>query len=287
VAEELILHIAETATRRTGIASIAMAGGVALNSLANARLLRLTGNRLFVQPAAGDSGAALGAALWQSVAVEGARRPAAFVNPYLGETWAGRVENELREIGVRNYRRYDEFDELAVEVAGLLAKNMVIGWMQGRFEWGPRSLGARSILASPCSQDMKRIVNEKIKFREPFRPFAPAVLEAYASEYFDIESRVDRSAPANFMLSVSDVKNSRKHEIPAVTHADGTARVQIVRSEVNPRFHALITRLYYPVIAVVFHDLRLHYCITAARGQLWGWCWGGGGSRVVWWVWWG
>jgi carbamoyltransferase len=272
VAEELILHIAETATRRTGISAIALAGGVALNSLANSRLLKLTGDKLFVQPAAGDSGAALGAALWQSVAVEGASRPAAFVNPYLGETWAGRVENELREIGVRNYRTYDDFDELTIEVAGLLAKNMVIGWMQGRFEWGPRSLGARSILASPCSQHMKRIVNEKIKFREPFRPFAPAVLEAYASAYFDIDSNVDRSAPVNFMLSVSNVNQLKRHEIPAVTHADGTARVQIVRPEVNQRFHALISAFHKitgtPVLLNTSFNLRGEPIVNSPRDAL-------------------
>lgn len=272
VTEELILHIAETATRRTGIASIALAGGVALNSLANARLLALTGNRLFVQPAAGDSGAALGAALWQSVAVEGASRPAAFSNPYLGESWAGRVESELREIGVRTYQRYDDFDELAVEVAGLLAKNIVIGWMQGRFEWGARALGARSILANPCSQDMKRVVNEKIKLREPFRPFAPAVLESYASKYFDIDSSIDCSEPANFMLAVFNVKDLMKDRIPAVTHVDGTARVQIVRREVSPRFHTLISAFHkitgIPVLLNTSFNLRGEPIVNSPRDAL-------------------
>jgi carbamoyltransferase len=130
--------------------------------------------------------------------------------------------------------------DLVQYVAQLLADGGVVGWFQGRSEWGARALGSRSILADPTRPNMKKIVNEKIKFREPFRPFAPAVVVERAHEFFDLNGCADPSAPENFMLLVCAVREQAKEHIPAVTHVDGTARVQVVRSEINPLFHALI-----------------------------------------------
>lgn len=125
----------------------------------------------------------------------------------------------------------------------MLSEGAVIGWFQGRSEWGPRALGARSILADPTRPNIKAIVNEKIKFRELFRPFAPSVLAEKAAEYFDIPGVPSPSGPENFMLQVCPVRESAREKLPAITHVDGTARVQTVRRDVNPLYYALIEEL--------------------------------------------
>src|SRR5205823_3392316 len=132
--------------------------------------------------------------------------------------------------------------QLAHRVAGALSQGQVIGWFQGRSEWGPRALGNRSILADPRRAEMKEIVNTKIKFREPFRPFAPAVLSDCADRLFELPAAGEY--PSRFMLAVVPVRSSQQDSIPAVTHADGSARVQVVRPETNPTFHRLITEFH-------------------------------------------
>ncbi|MBF0284694.1 MAG: hypothetical protein HQL51_09565 [Magnetococcales bacterium] len=250
--EEVILHMASKAVARTGVKNLCLAGGVALNSLANGRIQRELGLPLFVQPAAGDAGGAWGAAAHHHHHVLGhpRREPArsALAGAALGRAFS---PEELRAaLGASGFHRVESFPDdaaLVEETARRLAQGAVIGWFQGRSEWGPRALGQRSILADPTRPDMQRIVNERIKFREPFRPFAPAVPAERAAEFFAMPPAVETWRPESFMLAVHRVRPEMRSRLPAVAHADGTARVQAVHREVNPLFHQLLT---------AFGDLR-------------------------------
>jgi carbamoyltransferase len=240
VTEEVILALARAAHRETGLRRLCMAGGCALNSVANGRILRETPfEALYVHPAAGDGGAAVGAALYGYHQLLG--KPRAFVMEHAawGEAHGPDVTAQfLRDQGIP-FERFDDEDRLIDRVVDRLQAGHVIGWSQGRFEWGPRALGHRSILADPRRADMKDIVNTKIKFREPFRPFAPSVLAERASEFFGLPDAA-RHYPARFMLYVVDVKPAHHATLPAITHVDGTGRLQTVRRDTNPRYHALI-----------------------------------------------
>jgi carbamoyltransferase len=209
--------------------------------VANSRILRETPfEELYIQPAAGDGGGAVGAALYGYHAVLG--RPRAFVMEHAAwgqEHAAAAVEGFLRA-GNIPYERLEHEDELVARVVDRLTEGKVVGWSQGRFEWGPRALGHRSILADPRQADMKDIVNTKIKFREPFRPFAPSALVERAEEYFALPDAA-RHYPARFMLYVVDVKEDKRALVPAITHVDGTGRLQTVRRDTNPRYHRLIS----------------------------------------------
>jgi carbamoyltransferase len=240
VTEEILLKMARHAYRETGLKSLCMAGGVALNSVANGRILRETPfEEIYIQPAAGDGGGAIGAALFAYHMVLG--RPRAFVleHAYWGaEHGAGDIEKFLSETGV-HFRRFEHEERLVEWVVDRLVEGEVVGWFQGRFEWGPRALGHRSILADPRRRDMKDIVNTKIKFREPFRPFAPSVLVERAEDYFALPE-AERHYPARFMLYVVEVREGKRDRIPAVTHVDGTGRLQTVREDLAPRYYRLI-----------------------------------------------
>jgi carbamoyltransferase len=240
VIEDALLTMAREAHRETGLTRLCMAGGVALNSVANGRIMRETPfEELYIQPSAGDGGAALGAALFGYHAILGQPRRFVMKHAYLGEEHdAGKVESFLRQSGI-GYRRRDNEDQLIADIVDRLLQGKVVGWSQGRFEWGPRALGNRSILADPRCPEMKDIVNTKIKFREPFRPFAPAVLSEYCASYFDLPNKMS-SYPARFMLYVVDVKSDKQSLVPATTHVDGTARLQTVEERDNPRFYRLI-----------------------------------------------
>ena len=240
VTEEVLLKMAHCAFIETGAKNLCMAGGVALNSVANGRILRETPfEQIYIQPAAGDGGGAIGAALYAHHMVLGQPRSFVLEHAYWGEEHpAENIESFLQEKGIR-YQRLEKEDKLIEQVIDRLQKGQVVGWFQGRFEWGPRALGNRSILADPRRAEMKDIVNVKIKFREPFRPFAPSVLAERAGEYFQLLDS-PRHYPARFMLYVVDVKNAKRDLIPAVTHVDGTARLQTVTKEVNPRYYQLI-----------------------------------------------
>src|SRR5215468_2517090 len=200
VVEEIVLRMAGYAHRRTGLSRLCMAGGVALNSVANGRVLREAPfEELYVQPAAGDSGGALGAALWGYHAVLG--RPRGFVMEHAswGQSYErSEIEASLKGAGAA-YTAFDDEDRLLDYVVERLEQGKVAGWFQGRFEWGPRALGHRSILADPRRADMKDLVNVKIKYREPFRPFAPSVPVGRAEEYFALLD-AGRHYPARFML---------------------------------------------------------------------------------------
>ncbi len=240
VTEEILLTMARALQRETGLRKLCMAGGVALNSVANGRILRETPfDEVYVQPSAGDGGGAIGAALYAYHTVLGKPRQFVMEHAYWGEEHPLDVsERFLRQENIP-YERIDDEERLIERVVDRLQGGKVVGWSQGRFEWGPRALGNRSILADPRRPDMKDIVNTKIKFREPFRPFAPSVLVERAEEYF-VLSEAARHYPARFMLYVVDVRGEKQAIIPAVTHVDGTGRLQTVSKEVSPRYYKLI-----------------------------------------------
>src|SRR5260370_174664 len=223
------------------IITLRVAGGVALNSLANGRRIREGGYNLFVHPAAGDAGNAIGAAASYYPRTAKQPRMQGFASPYLGSPLdAAEVDAAVAKSGFDAVTTCSSDEQLADHVAGLLAGGAVIGWVQGQAEWGPRALGARSILADATNPAMKRIVNERVKFRELFRPFAPAVTAEAASQYFDFEPNLAAGAPEDYMLAVHPVLAREKSVIPALTPAHGSARGQIVTSASNPTFHALL-----------------------------------------------
>lgn len=235
ITEEVMLKIAAEAKRLTGSKYLCLAGGVALNCKANGKILRTKlFEDIFIQPAAGDAGGALGAALAVWHKKYGGERLPRLGNVYLG--------NEYTDSEIETFLRQENlpFEKLTKEgviekTAGLLTGENVIGWFQGRMEYGPRSLGNRSIIADARNKENWQKVNLKIKFRESFRPFAPTVLEEKAKDYFDL----DRESP--YMLLVADVNQAKRQEIPAVTHVDGSARIQTIRADQNPTYHALLS----------------------------------------------
>jgi carbamoyltransferase len=241
VTEEIILKLAMGAYVQTGLKTLCMAGGCALNSVANGRILNETPfEDLFIQPAAGDSGAAMGAAFHAYHALLGKPRKFTLEHAYWGKKYG---EGEIRSfLDGRNipYERYDDDGKLLDRVVDDLVAGKVVGWYQGRFEWGPRALGNRSILADPRSELMKDTVNIKIKFREPFRPFAPVILEQNTDEYFTGRNTA-RQYPARYMLLVLPLKDSKKDAINAVNHM-GTGRLQTVREEWNPRYYKVVEK---------------------------------------------
>lgn len=250
VTEEAMRNMAQHVYQQTGAENLCLAGGVALNCVANGRLLREGPFRnLWVQPAAGDAGGALGAALmaWYHYAEQPrtATPGDAMQGSFLGPAFP---DEEIRAfLTSRNipHVRLD-YDELPERVAELLAEQQVLGWFQGRMEFGPRALGARSILADPRGREVQRTVNLKIKFRESFRPFAPAVRAERVGDYFDF------TGESPYMLMVAPVRNARiegaglerlrqiDSAIPAVTHVDASARIQTVHRETNPLFYRLL-----------------------------------------------
>jgi carbamoyltransferase len=240
VTEEVLLKMAQAVYQETGMKRLCMAGGVALNSVANGKILRETPfEEIYVQPSAGDGGGAIGAALFAYHQV--LKNPRVFVmdHAYWGEEYGpDRIERFLKQNNIR-YEQIPHEERLIERIVDRLKEGKVIGWFQGRFEWGPRALGNRSILADARRADMKDTVNVKIKFREPFRPFAPSVLEERTEDFFVLQEAV-KHYPARFMLYVVDVRDEKREVIPAITHVDGTGRLQTVRKELNPRYYRLI-----------------------------------------------
>ena len=242
VAEEMILELATEACRRSGSNNLCLAGGVALNSVANGRILRETPvENLYIQPAAGDGGCALGAALylWHDGLGNSENR---FImdHAYWGEEYNDDQISKAIDSSEFNAQYINNEDDLLDMTVDRLTSGKVIGRFNGRFEWGPRSLGNRSILADPRSNEMKDLVNTKIKFREPFRPFAPSALAEIAESYFELPNATDNMA-ARFMLLVTNVHEDKQDLIPAVSHM-GTARVQTVYKETNSSYYNLIER---------------------------------------------
>ena len=243
VFEKVLFHLLNHLHEKTQLDTLCLAGGCAFNSLANGKIFDHTPFRhLYIQPAAGDAGTALGSALY--VVHQHLSRPRSFImdHAYWGPEYRdAEMDEVLRERrgdlhreGVSLYKVNGEL-ELCRRAANAIADGKVVGWFQGRMEWGPRALGNRSILADPQRAGMKDILNERIKHRETFRPFAPSVLEEKADEWFHM-----KCSTSPFMNLVFTVRGDKKSKIPAVTHVDGTARVQTVSKMTNPLFWGLI-----------------------------------------------
>ena len=233
VCDEAMLRMARHAYELTKLPNLCLAGGVALNCVSNGRILREGPfHEIFVQPAAGDAGGAYGVASFVAHALHREPRPPRWENAYTGPAFD---EDQVRALLDREGAVYEEFQngELLKVVAKKIAAGRVVGWVQGRMEFGPRALGHRSILADPRDPKMKDTVNLKIKFRETFRPFAPTVLKEECPNYFQLQ------AESPFMLLVAPVREDRRL-IPSVTHVDGSARVQTLRREQDPLFYGLI-----------------------------------------------
>ena len=242
VTEELLLGMARQVQRETGLKRLCLAGGVGLNSVANSRILRETPfEELYVQPAAGDGGGAVGAALWAYNTLLGKPRTFRMDHAYWGRAYsADEIGSFLKDHGIPHclIENQDKLFDMVVE---RLIQGKVVGWFQGRFEWGPRALGSRSILADARNPEMKDIVNAKIKFREPYRPFAPSVLAECAERYFELPNPTQHY-PARYMLYVVPVRQSQHATLPAITHVDGTGRLQTVFKNESPRYYSLIER---------------------------------------------
>jgi carbamoyltransferase len=258
--EEIVLRLTRSLAAETGLPNLCLAGGVALNCVANGKVLR-DGRfkRLWIQPAAGDAGGALGAALAVHHQFNGAarmpdRRLDGMAGSYLGPSYRqAEIEARLAAAGGRFAVVGDE--AVVADTVDALVNQKAVGWFQGRMEFGPRALGARSILGDPRSPTMQKTLNLRVKYRESFRPFAPAVLREDAADWFEL----DDDSP--YMLLVADVVEHRRRamtaeerarfgidklnvprsDIPAVTHVDYSARIQTVHAETNPRFHALLS----------------------------------------------
>lgn len=240
--EEAFFALINPLQERHGCDTIALAGGCAMNSVANGKIRRRTAyDRVYVQSAAGDAGGAIGAAYaaWHET---GERRNFVMDHAYWGpEFGIGAIEvvlaekrEELERAGCKIERIHDE-NELCQTTAEAIARGEVVGWFQGRLEWGPRALGNRSIVCDPRRANMKEILNAKIKRRESFRPFAPSVLEEEVGSWFEEEDAVP------FMMQVFQIREEKRSQIPAVTHVDGSGRLQTVSSRTNARYHKLIS----------------------------------------------
>ena len=261
VTEDIVIKLAKGIAKETGERNLCLAGGVALNCVANGVLLReKVFDNIWIQPASGDAGGALGAALstWylhykkeRVITIERDAMKGAYLGP---EFSAVEIEAELRACGAV-FKKLSE-EDLLEQVANALANLKAIGWMQGRMEFGPRALGGRSIISDPRSPIMQKQLNLKVKYRESFRPFAPSVLREDVNEWFELES------DSPYMLVVADVRKDKRHEmtseeealfgieklnvprssVPAITHVDYSSRIQTVHADTNPRFHAVISK---------------------------------------------
>lgn len=239
VTEDALIGMATCLHKKTNMSKLVMAGGVALNTKANWRILNETPfDELWIQPAAGDDGGALGAALWAWHILLGKPRQWTQPHSYYGQGYSdGECRAFLDDAGL-NYQSFSDEAKLTDAIVDALTRQQVIGFHQGRFEWGPRALGNRSILADPRGVDMKEIVNTKIKFREPFRPFAPVILRKRSPEYFDYPDIAEHDAP-RYMLMVAPIKAEKQAEIHAVNH-EGTGRLQSIDRETNPRYYDIV-----------------------------------------------
>lgn len=262
ITEEIVIKMAEEAKKLTGSDNLCMAGGVALNCVANGKLLKKKiFKNIFIQPAAGDAGGALGAALAAQYIYFKQERILSGKMDEMQGSYLGPVYSDLEvEAMARKYKApsqtFENFGMLAEKVAAVIADGNVVGWFQGRMEFGPRALGGRSILGDPRNPEMQKKLNLKIKYRESFRPFAPSVLAEDASGYFELDS------VSPYMLIVADVLNNRRKPVPsnyfemplmdrlyvprsdlqAITHLDFSARVQSVHKETNPRYYDLLSK---------------------------------------------
>ncbi|MBI2125662.1 carbamoyltransferase [Candidatus Woesearchaeota archaeon] len=239
VTEEVLFRILNQVWKETKQENICLAGGVALNSVANGKILKNTPfKRIYIQPAAGDAGNAIGAAAFCYNQILGNKKRYIQDTAYLGPEFDDEYIKQFLDSHFVNYTSFKNRTDLINTAARLLYKNNVIGWFQGKMEWGPRALGARSILSNPCNKNMQEILNLKVKHREKFRPFAPVVCEDDALKYFECDKPIP--LPTDFMLMVYPIKKQWQKKIPAVTHVDGSGRLQTVRRYQNKLYYDLI-----------------------------------------------
>jgi len=263
VTEEVIIKLGKNISKTTGQENLCLAGGVALNCVANGALLRENiFQDIWIQPAAGDAGGALGAALSIHHLMKGKPRSPdkkkdSMKGSYLGPEFSNEaIEKALNNLGASFKRLGDE--EIIASTAYSLSKGMAIGWMQGRMEFGPRALGARSIIADPRSSKMQKQLNLKVKYRESFRPFAPSILSEHVSDWFELNKnspymlivakileskRYSMTEKQNLLFGIEKL-NAQRSQVPAVTHIDYSARIQTVHHDTNPKYHQLLTRFF-------------------------------------------
>src|SRR5262245_31159386 len=232
--EEIVLNLLRVVAAKTGLTDLCLAGGVALNCTMNGKILAETPfERVYIQPAAYDAGTSLGAALYVKHQTLGAPRDFVMDHTYWGLEYTPEACRAALEAQKLPYRELSE-DALAEQAAALIADGNIVGWFQGRFEWGPRALGNRSIVCDPRNPSMKDHLNRRIKHRESFRPFAPSVLEERTDEWFG------QANASPFMLMTCQVRRDKQTFVPAITHVDGTARQQTVSRTTNPKYWSLI-----------------------------------------------
>ena len=271
VTEDVAVHLANYLYEKTGLTNLCLAGGLALNGVMNHVIKKNTPfKEIFIQPAANDGGTSIGAAycVWHGL-LDNRREHlftpslAGFAHPYLGPSFnTEQIEQTLSHFDFK----VAQLKSPAKKAAELLKKGKIIGWFQGRMEGGPRALGNRSILANPTISDMKEQLNSRVKFREGFRPFAPAVLEEEAAGFFD------EFYPSPFMLTVLPIKKEKRHLLPAVCHVDNTGRLQTVSRALNPLFYELISEFYklsgVPVVLNTSFNVRGEPIVASVEDAL-------------------
>ena len=272
VTEDAMLKMVAHAYEQTGLKNLCIAGGVALNSVANGRIMREGPfESVYIQPAAGDAGGALGAALYTYHVLLGKPRTFFMESAYWGKSYTHDEHKAAIEDYGYSYEYVEDIDKVAEHMVDDILAKRVIGLHQGRFEWGPRALGNRSIMADPRSAEMKGIVNERIKFREPFRPFAPVVLEERAPEFWEDLDDHSKTYPYRFMLSVCRTKPGMGEKIQAVDH-EGSGRIQTVRREWNPLYYRAIELFGeatgVPVLLNTSFNLRGEPIVTTPTNSL-------------------
>ena len=239
VYEEVLLKILNHIYKETGCEDIVIAGGCGLNSVANGKILKNTPfKNIWIQPDSSDGGTSIGVISYIYHTILGNKRNFELKNAYLGPSFSS---EEIKSFLDKNKIKYSEFKdekELVKITAKLIYDNNVVGWFQGRMEWGPRALGSRSILSNACNPEMQEILNLKVKHREKFRPFAPVICEDDALEYFECDKPIPE--PTDFMLMVYPIKKEKQKLIPAVTHVDGSGRLQTIRRSQNKLYYDLI-----------------------------------------------
>lgn len=245
ILEQIVFEMIDEIFDLTKNKNLCMSGGVALNAVLNGKILKKKTNNLYVFPASGDSGTSVGAAQHYYYSELNHKRKLHNSNILLGQKYDdNEVLKTIEKFGIKNYKRYDDFSQMTSDLSKILQDDKVIGFFQGRSEFGPRALGSRSIIASPVNSKMRDIINEKIKFREIFRPFAPIVLAEHAKKYFDINNIENFYQPENFMISVSNVLKNKSNLFPSAISIDNSARVQIIWEDYQNNLRMMLEKFY-------------------------------------------
>lgn len=239
VSEEIIFKILNHAYNKTQCDNLCLAGGVALNSVTNGKIISNTPfKNIFMNPNCGDGGGAMGAAFYAYNTVFKQPRNFELNDAYTGPKFSNKAIKQFLLQNNIHFKEYQNLTNLIADTAKLIKQNNIVGWFQEKMEWGPRALGARSILANPAEPNIQKIINEKVKHRELFRPFAPVICEDDVKDYFDCDTPLPK--PTDFMLTVYPIKKEKQNLIPSVTHVDGTGRLQTIRKEQNSSYYNLI-----------------------------------------------